>query len=48
MCTAIALTFSELPVSLIEGAGLIDRVHDRGGEKEVRFCWQAAPTVLPV
>ena len=48
MCTAIALAFSELPISIIEGAGLLPRVHDRGGEKEVRFYWQAVPTLLPV
>jgi hypothetical protein len=48
MCTAIALAYSELPVSLIEAHGLEDRVHDRGGQKEVRFYWQASPTLLPV
>ncbi|WP_439626129.1 hypothetical protein [Gemmata sp.] len=48
MCTAIALATSELPLSLLEQYGLTDRVHDRGGEKEVRFYWQANPTLLPV
>lgn len=28
--------------------GLDARVHDWGGEKEVRFYWRASPTVLPV
>jgi hypothetical protein len=48
MCTAIALATSELPVTLIEHWQLEDRIHDRGGEKEVRFYWQANPTLLPV
>jgi hypothetical protein len=48
MCTAIALVYSELPLALIEECGLGDRVHDRGGEKEVRFYWQATPSLLPV
>jgi hypothetical protein len=48
MCTAIALTMSELPVALLDEAKLESRIHARGGEKEVRFDWQAVPTVLPV
>jgi hypothetical protein len=48
MCTAIALAYSELPLPLIEEHGLDARVHDRGGEKEVRFYWRAAPALLPV
>ncbi len=48
MCTAIALATSELPLSVVEEAGLNDRIHDRGGEPEVRFYWQARPTLLPV
>jgi hypothetical protein len=48
MCTAIALAVSELPDSLIEDAELEKRIHDRGGEKEVRFYWRAYPTMLPV
>lgn len=48
MCTAIALATSELPLSLIEEWNLDERVHDRGGEREVRFYWQAAPALLPV
>jgi hypothetical protein len=39
MCTAIALAVSELPDALIEGAKLGTQIHDRGGEKEVRFYW---------
>ena len=46
MCTAIALAVSELPVALAEG--LADRVHDRGGETEVRFLWRAVPALLTV
>ena len=48
MCTAIALALSELPIELIEAHGLSARVHDRGGEKEVRFDWRASPVLLPV
>ena len=48
MCTAIALAYSELPLALTQGHDLESRVHDRGGEREVRFDWRATPTVLPV
>lgn len=48
MCTAIALAYSELPLAVIEAEGLGERVHDRGGEREVRFYWYASAPVLPV
>lgn len=48
MCTAIALAYGELPLPLIDEWGLDDWVHDRGGEREVRFHWRAAPALLPV
>jgi len=48
MCTAISLPVSELPIELIESSGLSSRIHDRGGEKEVRFYWRAVPALLPV
>lgn len=48
MCTAVALALSELPLALVEEHKLADRVHERGGEKEVRFYWMAAPALLPV
>ena len=48
MCTAIALAHSELPLLLMDEHGLDARVHERGGEREVRFYYQACPTVLPV
>jgi hypothetical protein len=48
MCSGIALAWSELPLSVIEGHGLTERTHERGGEKEVRFLWQARPSLLPV
>lgn len=48
MCVAVALPLSELPVELVEQAGLSARVHDRGGGKEVRFYWRAVPALLPV
>src|SRR5262249_31625050 len=47
MCTGIALAYSELPLELIERHGLESRVHDRGGEREVRFLYRAAERVLP-
>jgi hypothetical protein len=46
MCFGVALAVGDLPVPLTEG--LADRVHDRGGEKEVRFLWRAVPALLPV
>lgn len=48
MCVGVALAYSELPLALIEKYGLDERLHDRGGEKEVRFYWAATPTLLPV
>jgi hypothetical protein len=48
MCVGLALGYSELPLVLIERHDLQNRLHDRGGEKEVRFLWQAIPTILPV
>ena len=48
MCVGVALASSELPLGLIEKYGLDERTHDRGGETEVRFYWQATPTLLPV
>jgi hypothetical protein len=46
--TGIALTLSEIPIDLIETHNLRRRVHDRGGESEVRFLWRHHPCVLPV
>jgi hypothetical protein len=48
VCTGIALAYSELPLTVIDAEGLADRVHERGGEREVRFQWYATPTLLPV
>jgi hypothetical protein len=48
MCVAVALPLSELPVELIEQCSLLSRVHDRGGEKELRFYCRAVPALLPV
>jgi hypothetical protein len=44
MFAGIALAYSELPVALIEQ----HRVHDRGGEREVRFLLRDRRRVLPV
>lgn len=48
MCTAVALACSELPLSLLGEHDLAERVHERGGEKEVRFYWRSSPALLPV
>jgi hypothetical protein len=48
MCVGVSLVFSEVPLLLVEQFGLEDRLHDRGGEEEVRFYWRAAPALLPV
>ena len=48
MCVAIALTASDLPVDLLAADLLAGRVHDRGGETEVRFYFRARPSLLPV
>jgi hypothetical protein len=37
---------SELPEVVV--SQLADRVHDRGGEREVRFDWRHRPALLPV
>jgi hypothetical protein len=46
VCTAVALPVSELPERVVNE--LADRVHDRGGEREVRFDWRSRPALLPV
>ena len=48
MVSGVALALSELPLELIEQRGLARRVHDRGGEREVRFLFAAADRLLPV
>jgi hypothetical protein len=48
MSTGIALAYSELPLELMERYDLERRVHDRGGEREVRFLWRHQEKVLPV
>ena len=46
MCTALALPTSELPDVVVKE--LVQRVHTRGNERELRFYWQASPALLPV
>lgn len=46
VCTAVALPVSELPELVVQS--LVERVHDRGGEREVRFDWRCRPALLPV
>ena len=48
MLSGVALTLSELPVELVERHGLRRRIHDRGGEPELRFLLADAERVLPV
>jgi hypothetical protein len=48
MFAGVALAASELPLGLIERHGLRGRVHERGGEPEVRFLLHAGERVLPV
>lgn len=45
---AIALPSSDLPVALVEQHGLERFVHDRGGEREIRFMRRARQPILPV
>lgn len=46
MCDGIALAVSEIPVGLIDQ--LQTRIHQRGGEQEVRFFFDDAEPCLPV
>ena len=48
MCVGIALAWSELPTELIARHGLERRVHERGGEREVRFFYRDRRPRLPV
>jgi hypothetical protein len=48
MLKGIALAYSALPLQLIEEYGLERRVHERGGEREIRFLWMDEERLLPV
>jgi hypothetical protein len=48
MCLGIALARSEFPEELITRHGLERRVHERGGEREVRFYYRDRRPRLPV
>ena len=48
MCIGIALAGSELPMELIGRHGLERRVHERGGEREVRFLYRDRQPRLPI
>ncbi len=48
MCVGIALAWSELPTELIGQHGLERRVHERGGEREVRFYFRDRSPRLPI
>jgi len=44
----IALPLSDIPEALIEQHGLQRLIHDRGGEREVRFLRRSRQPLLPV
>jgi hypothetical protein len=44
----LALPCSDLPIELIERCELGRLVHDRGGEREIRFMRQRPRAVLPI
>jgi hypothetical protein len=44
----IALAYSDLPVELIEAFRLSRFVHERGGEREIRFLRGVPEAVLPI
>jgi hypothetical protein len=48
MFSGIALAYGDLPVGLIERHELHERLHERGGEREVRFLLWERERVLPV
>jgi hypothetical protein len=48
MCTAIAISISELPVELARQHRLTDRVYLREGREEFQLHWWETPTILPV
>jgi hypothetical protein len=48
MCTAIAISISELPVELARQHRLTDRAYLREGREEFQFHWWETPTILPV
>ena len=48
MSVGISLAWSELPKELIARYGLERRVHERGGEREVRFLYRDRLPRLPI
>jgi hypothetical protein len=48
MCVGISLAWSDVPTELIKQYGLEHRVHERGGEREVRFLYRDRQPRLPV
>ena len=48
MCVAIAITTSELPVTLVAQHRLAERVYEREGRQEYQFHWWQTPAILPV
>ncbi len=48
MCVGVALAWSELPTELVGRADLKRRIHERGGEREVRFLYRDRRPRLPI
>jgi hypothetical protein len=48
MCTGIALAWNELPTELTVRLNLRRRIHERGGEAEVRFLFEDLEPLLPI
>jgi hypothetical protein len=48
MCAEIANLWSEIPLELIAAHGLTRRVHERDGQREIRFRYRDAEPILPV
>jgi hypothetical protein len=48
MFCGVALAYGELPTEIVERYGLAARVHNRGGEREIRFLLAHQERALPV
>ena len=48
MFCGIALAYGELPAEIVERHSLTARVHERGGEREIRFLLAHQDRALPV
>jgi hypothetical protein len=48
MLRGIGLAYHVLSLELIEDHNLDERVHERGGEREIQLLWTHQPRLLPV